>query len=297
MKDYFAYLPENPAGSPGDCTAISVGHVRVAPGSSYPPYRHPVDHHFTWSDGRILHSYTFVFVTEGSGVFESAASPHKTRLEAGTVFIVFPDIWHRYAPDPKTGWVEHWIECRGPAFDRAVKAGMIRPDKPVLPTGLDPDLLLCFERCHALAQQSAPSSQSLLSSLALHLLAVLDNTVRTGKSVQPRINEVIQRAQVLISEKYDQPLNMEGVARELHVGYSYFRQAFRERTGLSPKQYHLQLRLQKAQDFLANTPKSVKEIAEILGFDSAYHLSSQFKSRTGLAPQPWRLRLSRRARR
>jgi len=39
---------------------------------------------------------------------------------------------------------------------------------------------------------------------------------------------------------------------------------------------------------LLNTSKSVKEIAEILGFDSAYHLSNQFKKHLDLAPRIWK---------
>ena len=66
---------------------------------------------------------------------------------------------------------------------------------------------------------------------------------------------------------------------------------FKAQTGISPKQYQLRIRLHKAQDFLANTSKSVGEIADILGFDSAFHLSKQFKDSTGLAPQAWRKRL------
>ncbi|MBV8415620.1 MAG: AraC family transcriptional regulator [Verrucomicrobia bacterium] len=42
------------------------------------------------------------------------------------------------------------------------------------------------------------------------------------------------------------------------------------------------------QELLLNTSKSVKEIAEILGFDSAYHLSNQFKKHLDLAPRIWK---------
>jgi AraC-like DNA-binding protein len=87
------------------------------------------------------------------------------------------------------------------------------------------------------------------------------------------------------------------LARELHIGHSSFRQAFKAQTGLSPKQYQLQIRLQKVQEFLGNTSKSVGEIAEILGFNTAFHLSNQFKKHVGLAPQIWRKRLERGQRR
>jgi AraC-like DNA-binding protein len=33
---------------------------------------------------------------------------------------------------------------------------------------------------------------------------------------------------------------------------------------------------------------SVKEISLVLGFDSPYHLSRQFKHQVGLAPRHWR---------
>ena len=83
---------------------------------------------------------------------------------------------------------------------------------------------------------------------------------------------------------------MREVAASLGVGYSYLRQRFKARTGLSLKRYHLQIRFQRAQDLLANTSKSVKEIADLLGFDSPFHFSAQFKARMGLAPQMWRRR-------
>lgn len=294
MKDYFVYLPESPAGSAWECAAVSAGRTRVLPNSAYPPYRHPLDHHFTWADGRILQTYTVVFIVEGTGLFESAVSLRAWPISAGTVFVVFPGFWHRYSPDVRTGWVEHWIECCGPAFDRAARSLVVCPEKPVVPTGLDPDLLLCFERCHVLAQHGAPGDQPILATLGLHILAVLDRAARCAHPLTQRIDQVIQRAQALMSERCDRPLRMEDLAQELNVGYSHFRQAFRERTGLSPKQYHLQLRLRKAQEFLANTSKSLKEIAEILGFDSPYHLSHQFKARLGAAPDTWRRGLVRR---
>ena len=57
-------------------------------------------------------------------MFESEVSPKCHRIEDGAVMTLFPGVWHRYAPDPKTGGVEQWIECCGPAFDRARNAGL-----------------------------------------------------------------------------------------------------------------------------------------------------------------------------
>jgi len=174
VKSYNAYLGvPGTQEDPWECTATSVGYARVQPGSPYPPRRHPVDHHFDWDHGRVLSAYQLVYVTEGQGVFESEVSPKCHRIEDGAVMTLFPGVWHRYAPDPKTGWAEQWIECCGPAFDRARNAGLLRPERPVWRVGLPPELLQAFEHCHALAQQRSAGFQALLSTMGLHLLSVL----------------------------------------------------------------------------------------------------------------------------
>ena len=296
MKGYNVYLGiHGGEESPWECTATSMGYERVPPGSPYPPRRHPVDHHFNWENGRILSAYQLVYVTAGRGVFESDLSSRRYRIDAGDVMTLFPGIWHRYAPEFETGWVEQWIECRGPAFDRAKNSGLLRPERPVWHVGFPQELLQAFERCHALAQQRSVGVQSFLSTMGLHLLAVLLQAGRSHPGAPRFMEHKIQEAQRILAGRYHEELSMERLARELNVSYSSFRQAFKAQAGISPKQYQIQIRLHKAQDFLSNTTKSIGEIAEILGFDSGFHLSKQFKDASGLAPLTWRKRLTRKS--
>jgi AraC-like DNA-binding protein len=297
MTNYFVYLPNRREQGPWECIATSVGYERVLPGSPYPPRRHPVDHHFTWENGRVLHAFQLVYITQGRGYFESEISHGKQRVESGSILVLFPGIWHRYSPDPKTGWVENWIECCGPSFDRAQAAKLLRPERSVLRVGLLPDLLQAFERCHVLAQRHSAEAQAMLSTMGLHFLSILQGAQGLYGNLRRQVDERIQKAQLIIATRYHETIVVEQLARELHIGYSRFRQAFKAQVGLSPKQYQLQIRLHKAQDLLANTSKSVSEIAEILGFNTAYHLSGQFKQHVGVAPHIWRKKLAQRGKR
>jgi len=132
-----------------------------------------------------------------------------------------------------------------------------------------------------------------LSTMGLHLLSVLLRAAQRHPGASRPMDHKVAQAQGLLARRYHESLSVERLDCELNVSYSSFRRAFKEHTGISPKQYQLQIRLHKAQDFLANTSKSVGEIADILGLDSAFHLSKQFKDSTGLAPQAWRKRLVR----
>jgi hypothetical protein len=188
-------------------------------------------------------SYQFVYVTDGQGRFESEVSPKRHRIEAGDVMSLLPGVWHRYAPDPKTGWVEQWIECCGPAFDWAKSAGLLLPERPVWRGGLPLELLQAFEHCHALAQQRSPRVQALLSTMGLHLLSLLLTAAQRHSGAQRPIDRVIQQAQEHLARRYHEHLCVEKLARDMHVSYSSFRQAFKAQTGVSPKQYQLQIRL------------------------------------------------------
>ncbi len=291
MKDYFVYLPDQPLPSIWGCVATSVGFTRILPGTPYPPHRHPVDHHFNWAQGRVLQRYQIILISEGKGTFESDSVAGSQTVEPGTILLLFPGIWHRYMPAAETGWVEHWIECRGAVFDEAAAAGLIQPRQSLLRIGAAHYLRSCFECCHTLARQGALANQDLLSTLGIHILAVLGQLRGGEPGPEKAIDEVVEQAQSLIALRCQQPLDLPALAAELGVSYSHLRHSFRTRIGVGLKQYYLNIRLQKAQDLLANTAKSIKEVADILGFESPFHLSNQFKCRFGVSPRAWRCAL------
>jgi AraC-like DNA-binding protein len=285
MQNYFVYMPDNRLCVAWGCTAVSTGYTEIAPYSDYPPSRHPDDHHFSWSRGRILNAYQVVQISAGSGRLEFGHERRQVTIAEGSIFILFPGVWHRFAPDRRTGWVEHWIECKGSAFDFACDAGLLHPERPAHAS--IPDVADVFASIHALAQDDSLSNQPLISTLGLQLLALICRATDINSNVSGRI---VDRARMILMERCGQPLLVELLAEELGVSYPYFRRLFREQTGMSAKQYQMQVRIQRASDFLMNTDKSIKEIAGLLGFHSAFHFSTQFRQIIGCTPSDYRSR-------
>ena len=230
-----------------------------------------------------------MYITEGSGFFAADGFP-RMRIRPGVVFVLFPGVWHRYAPDAETGWVEHWVELRGRAVEQALKSGYLSPTRPLLRAIHRQDVTHAFERLHAVATGQKPGDADVLATLGLHLLALAGHAEEGADEERTALHAAIQRAQRLISERCHEPLRIEALAHELGVPYGTFRRSFRTATGLGPKQYHLAARLQRAQDLLANTGMSIKEVANLLHFDSPFHLTRQFRERIGLSPSAWRAR-------
>ena len=102
-------------------------------------------------------------------------------------------------------------------------------------------------------------------------------------------SKLISKAKFLLQESIENPINLEEMVKELPMGYSKFRKSFKEMTGISPNQYHLDLRLDKAKELLASTNLTINEIAYKTGFGSIFYFSRLFKKKNGVSPKWFRI--------
>ena len=73
------------------------------------------------------------------------------------------------------------------------------------------------------------------------------------------------------------------------MSYSYFKELFISRYGMSPVKTLTTLRMEKAKELLITGLYSVTEVSEMCGFDSVYYFSKVFKSYAGVSPKNYRL--------
>jgi AraC-like DNA-binding protein len=75
-----------------------------------------------------------------------------------------------------------------------------------------------------------------------------------------------------------------GLARRQGIGIRQFERLFHQYTGTTPQHWLNWLRLQDAVPMLAQG-RSVKEVAQALGFRQASHFSRQFTQHFGISPK------------
>ena len=267
------------------------GLTHIAAGTSYPPDQHPKDHQLDWKHGRVLDSLQIVLITTGAGWFETRALGQK-RVEAGMVFLLLPGVWHRYRPDPKTGWDESWIEIQGPVVAELLEAETFAPNSALRRGAIDAGLDEVLDRIHRCVREKAGGFQPEASAAALQALAICARIA----NVRPRLSHVQQAviaAERYLTDHHAEEINVEALARDLGVAYSHFRRAFRAQTGFAPWQYVTHLRLTRARRMLASSGAKLDDVAECVGFHSGFHLSLAFKQAYGLPPNVWRKGLAR----
>lgn len=288
MNNYHKYLTVTAAEEAWGFYLTTVGYSRISPNQAYPPNQeHPHTHSFTWNKGRILNGYYLVFISKGKGIFESALT-EPSLITAGTCFLLFPGVWHRYKPDPDSGWEEYWIGFKGSYPDMLMNNGFFDPKAPVMSAGLHEDLLTLLFKIFDNVRSAPLGYHHVIAGITLELLGLVYALSKHEDPAGDPDGQVIARAKFILRENLEGPLDMDSLIRELAIGYSKFRKLFKQSTGQSPNQYHINLRLDKAKELLSTTNLNVTEVAYQLGFDSVFYFSRLFKKKNGVSPKSFR---------
>jgi len=125
----------------------------------------------------------------------------------------------------------------------------------------------------------------LLEIFGKHLSLVANQiALREAEAESP----LVRRARAYIAGHHEDPVNLEEVAKAMHVSTFYFCKMFKKATGLTFTDYLGRVRIEKAKALLLNPHLRVSEIAYMVGFQSLTHFNRVFRNLTGESPTHFR---------
>jgi AraC-like DNA-binding protein len=295
---FFHYLPVNEKTMGAGLYVTGAGRVVISPDEPYPPPGHPALYQFEWSRGRTLPEFQVVLITDGAGEFDSEATGI-VRFDGSALVFLFPGVWHRYRPDPTTGWTERWISFNGQLVHELFDVGLFGPSLAMAaPRDLDRLRDEMDELLDAIHNRSM-RHPAVLAFLALRIIAdavahriedALDaGTVPEDVAAYSSLEDpIVRRALELIWSHSHYPMSVNDIARQLPVTRRTLDRRFVEATGHSVLEEINACRLSRAKRLLAETELPVKTVAHLAGFSSTERMRVAFIEREGQSPTLFR---------
>jgi AraC family transcriptional regulator len=130
---------------------------------------------------------------------------------------------------------------------------------------------------------------SLAQVLAIHLLrtaCVRTPILRRATGGLPR--PALRRVLAYISDHLAQPITLADLAALVPMDPYHFLKAFRQAIGITPHQYLLARRMERAQALLKDSTMPITDVAFQVGFRTPSHFTWHFRRQTGVTPTAYR---------
>ncbi len=98
----------------------------------------------------------------------------------------------------------------------------------------------------------------------------------------------LRRARDRIDREYARPLDVEAIARGVHMSSGHFSRQFKAAYGETPYSYLMTRRIERAMALLRRGDKSVTEVCFDVGFSSLGTFSTRFTELVGMPPSVYR---------
>lgn len=98
----------------------------------------------------------------------------------------------------------------------------------------------------------------------------------------------LRRAVDFIQAHIDQPILLQQVAAAVALSPFHFHREFKSATGMTPHQYIVQARIERAKTLLSDSDLPLAEVAAQVGFADQSHFSSTFRRTTSMTPRNYR---------
>jgi AraC-like DNA-binding protein len=225
-------------------------------------------------------------LTEGHGTLESNGVSYS--LEPGSCGLLRGGEPYTFVPDPEHRFCHYWVHFHFVDTHGAALPHVDLPLPPLLRRLRDlpfvQGLLDRLLRAHR--RQETPRQVWVWMRAILDEIRTEDQDAEDA-TVSPHA-EALDAICTRLREHPQHHHRVDDLARELDLDPSYFSRLFRAHTGLSPRHYLTNARMQLARFLLRDSQLTVSRIAERAGYADVRFFARHFREHHGLSPSAYR---------
>ncbi len=258
----------------------------------------------SWSmEPNIHENYEMVYMKKGFAVFEIAGQP--VTLGPNDIVIIKPLQYHKFTVKSENGCefivlnftFENRINGEFSQIPLEDFLNFVSSEETgpyiTLKVSQKNEIVVLMNRILKERESSEPGSEFLNYLLILELFVLLSRALKMEwensiKSKSPKLKELIEISVNYIHTNFERNISLGDIAKYVFLSPSYFTRAFKEETGMSPINYLIKVRIERARELLVDTGLRISDIALSVGFSNQQRFNEMFKKYTHYTPLQYR---------
>jgi len=213
----------------------------------------------------------------------------KHAMTTGHAIVLPANVRHRYWADENDPWKIFWVHFTGTRSRDHIAMLGLTPQKPVCWLHDLPGVVEAFEGTyrHALGGYTDVDLFGLSTGLS-RLLGICRLSQRALDVRRRFAEDQVLKTVHYMAANLDRPLTLAQLAAIASWSPTHYSMVFRRQLNLSPVEYLLRLKIQRACERLRTTDASIAEVALDIGYDDPFYFSRLFRRRVGSSPRAYR---------
>ena len=194
-----------------------------------------------------------------------------------------------YWSDTEDPWSIYWVHFTSDARQAFNRAYHIVPEQgPQYIPHNEKGIRIWEEMYENLSRGYSPENLMNTNLCLYHLIATFVFSQQQNQNSSSPEKAIIRETIDYMKNNLDKTIRIEDFADLNKYSVSHFSKLFRLTTGMSPIEYFIHLKMQKACQLLYTEDSRVKQIAALLGYDDPYYFSRLFKKYMNTSPETYR---------
>jgi AraC family transcriptional regulator, arabinose operon regulatory protein len=250
----------------------------------YPQARHHFRERPMGSDQLIL-----IYCVDGEGEIRLKETTHI--IVADHFFIIPTAMAHAYFSNEQNPWSIYWIHFSGSKSGIYLRfAGQSMAIERSKSSRIIDRVDLFSEIFRNLDRGFGIETLEYVNLCLPHLLASFTHLSQFRLIKESGEKDPIAQSINYMLENISRKLKLEEIAAETNLSASHFSRLFLNRTGHSPIDYFIQLKIQRSCRMLDNSGWMIADVAREMGFDDQFYFSRVFRKVMGMSPGEYRKR-------
>ena len=234
-------------------------------------------------------SYLLKLSLDGCGILEYGGQRYQ--VPAGHFFLVDCNMPQRYYTDSSAeSWHVLWVHFYGGSAKSYYDAFLsVNDGSPVSSLPLNSSAYELFRELLAVA--GAEGEQLRIDfEIARLITNLLTECIQASMETKESrsVPQIIHATMLYLQENYMKRHTLESLGTRFNINPFYLQKQFKRYVGLSPTDYCIYLRINRAKELMRSTYATIGDISREVGIENLGYFTRLFKQHEGMTPQAYR---------